>query len=62
MDNKDKEQFEVTWRCDEEEYFCTDSLIIYSDCIDVLDFVKEHERQLKEINKNNTILLIERIL
>ena len=62
MDNKDKEQFEVTWRCDEEEHFCIDSSIIYSDCFNVLDFVKEHKEDLEEINKDNTIISIERIL
>lgn len=57
-------KFKITWRLDAEDYFCTDSIVIQSDCCDVVSFVLDEDIQnkvLKDISSRNTIFCIERI-
>lgn len=47
--------YKIEWRCDEEEYFCTESeIFVVQKLIDLFEIVTN-------IEKDNTVLLIERL-
>lgn len=54
--------FEVTIRLDEYEEFQTDTIKFQSPCSDILNFIQEKERELKQLTSHATIIRIERIL
>ena len=54
-------KFLVRWRCDQEEYFCTESVEINSSASSVLNFIEEQKNELAVISSRNTIIEIKRI-
>ncbi len=45
----------ITWRCDQEEYFCTDDVTLF------LYTWEEVLQEVKKIEARNTVLSIERV-
>jgi len=60
--NDEEHKFIVTWRCDEEDYYCTDSLELYFSCISIIELVDVYKTVLDEIESRNTIIKIEKVM
>ncbi len=55
-------EFVVTYRCDQEDYFCTESTTFVANAYSVVEFVQEKSYELSLIESKNTIIRIERII
>lgn len=58
----DEIEFIVTYRCDQEDYFCTESITLRAKAFSVVEFVQEKINELSLIESKNTIIMIERII